>query len=114
MEKNLLEDIENEIAIRKLIEEDQNASQVETIDISEEVDLDSALSKNETQKLPERIQTIFSDDSESIDDYNLNLMQETRKLIMEKHNVDRLTKTIDNQIIMEAKVVLYYKRCLLF
>ena len=108
LNKQILADIEKEIAIRKTnVTDTKKESQDEIIDISDEVTSSvKSFSNIVTQKLTadNRNQNFPDDDSNNGEDYSANLLQETRRLIIEKQNIDRSSKIIDNHIVEEAKV----------
>jgi len=83
----------------------------EIIDITEEEDLINLVSNNENSQsdvgsiYKDQIREISSEETEEKELYNAKIVEETRKLINEKHNVDRLSKVIDSEVIAEAKVI---------
>ena len=54
----------------------------------------------------DQVREISSEETEEKELYNAKIVEETRKLINEKHSVDRLSKIIDSEVIAEAKVIL--------
>jgi hypothetical protein len=83
----------------------------EIIDITEEEDLINLVSNNENSQsdvgsiYKDQIGEFLSEETEEKELYNAKIVEETRKLINEKHNVDRLSKIIDSEVIAEAKVI---------
>jgi len=83
----------------------------EIIDITEEEDLINLDSNNENSQsdvgsiYKDQAREISSEETEEKELYNAKIVEETRKLINEKHNVDRLSKVIDSEVIAEAKVI---------
>lgn len=80
------------------------------IDITEEEDLIN-LPSNEDENSQPGLSSILidqdfsSEDTEAKEIQNSKIVEETRKLINEKNNVDRLSKIIDSEVIAEAKVI---------
>ena len=87
----------------------------EIIDITEEEDLKNLVSNNENSQsdvlsiYKDQVREISSEETEEKELYNAKIVEETRKLINEKHSVDRLSKIIDSEVIAEAKVILTSK-----
>ena len=83
----------------------------EIIDITEEEDLISLVSNDENPQCDvgsihkDQVREISSEETEEKELYNAKIVEETRKLINEKHNVDLLSKVIDSEVIAEAKVI---------
>ena len=102
--------MENELKAKKMKKVDFISKTDHIIDITEEEDLIDLATNDYENSQPGlssilRDQDFSSEDTEAKEIHNSKIVEETRKLINEKNNVDRLSKIIDSNVIAEAKVI---------